>query len=121
MTWCRPAPGSKPGVSMQRGRAGATLWGLCVLALAGWACESARNPGGFTPDLIKPTITLTASSGKGATAATADTIFANQTLKSATLPVSLSPGVLGSGAGGLIQIIGHATDGAGNFAEDTLF
>ncbi len=142
---------------MQRGRAGATLWGLCVLALAGWACESARNPGGFTPDLIKPTITLTASSGKGATAATADTqqigsglsfsagatdnlalndirltysggfidttdtIFANQTLKSATLPVSLSPGVLGSGAGGLIQIIGHATDGAGNFAEDTLF
>src|SRR6266566_5048774 len=157
MTWCRPAPGSKPGVSMQRGRAGATLWGLCVLALAGWACESARNPGGFTPDLIKPTITLTASSGKGTTAATADTqqigsglsfsagatdnlalndirltysggfidttdtIFANQTLKSATLPVSLSPGVLGSGAGGLIQIIGHATDGAGNFAEDTLF
>src|SRR5438445_828556 len=156
MTWCRPAPGSKPGVSMQRGRAGATLWGLCVLALAGWACESARNPGGFTPDLIKPTITLTASSGKGATAATADTqqiasgltlaagatdnlalndirliyagglidttdtIFANQTLKSATLSQHLSfPS--GSGAGGLIQIIGRATDGAGNVAEDTLF
>src|SRR6266700_3213762 len=103
MTWCRPAPGSKPGVSMQRGRAGATLWGLCVLALAGWACESARNPGGFTPDLIKPTITLTATSGK-----------------SATVSEHLSfPS--GSGAGGLIQIIGRATDGAGNVAEDTLF
>jgi len=142
---------------MPQRRARATLWGVCVLVLAGWACESARNPGGFQRDLIPPTITLTAASGKGATAATADTqqiasglsltagatdnlalndiqliysgglidttdtIFANQTLKSATLPVSLSPGVLGSGAGGLIQIIGHATDGAGNFAEDTLF
>src|SRR2546426_4041240 len=156
MTWCRPAPGSKPGVSMQRGRAGATLWGLCVLALAGWACESQRNPGGFTPDLIKPTITLTATSGKGATAATADTqqiasgltfsvgatdnlalndirltysggfidttdtIFANQTLKSASLPVHLSfPS--NSGVGGLIQIVGRASDGAGNSAQDTLF
>src|SRR5437879_10548546 len=51
---------------------------------------------------------------------TTDTIFANQTLKSATLSQHLSfPS--GSGAGGLIQIIGRATDGAGNFAEDTLF
>ena len=141
---------------MPQRRARATLWGVCVLVLAGWACESARNPGGFQRDLIPPTITLTTASGKGATAATADTqqigsglsltagatdnlalndiqliysgglidttdtIFANQTLKSASLPVHLSfPS--NSGAGGLIQIVGRATDGAGNSAQDTLF
>src|SRR5437867_4855623 len=141
---------------MPQRRARATLWGVCVLVLAGWACESARNPGGFQRGLIPPTITLTTASGKGATAATADTqqigsglsltagatdnlalndiqliysgglidttdtIFANQTLKSASLPVHLSfPS--NSGAGGLIQIVGRATDGAGNSAQDTLF
>src|SRR4029453_5332912 len=43
----------------------------------------------------------------------------NQTLKSVTLPVHLVFPA-NSGAGGLIQIVGRATDGAGNFAEDTL-
>ncbi len=141
---------------MRQGRAVAILWGMCVLALAGWACEAAPNPGGFQKDLIPPTIALSASSGKGATAAnpdtqligngltftvgatdnlalndirlifsgglidTTDTIFFNQTLKTATLPVHITFPA-NSGAGRLIQIVGRATDGAGNSAEDTLF
>jgi hypothetical protein len=51
---------------------------------------------------------------------TTDTIFSNQTLKAVTLPVHIVFPA-GSGAGGLIQIVGRATDGAGNFAEDTVF
>src|SRR6266446_2453515 len=137
---------------MRQGRAGAVLWGSCVLALAGWACESARNPGGFQPDLVPPTIKLTDAKTRpvidtqliasgltftvgatdnlalndiqltfsGGLIAVSDTIFANQTLASATLPVHIVFPA-NSGAGGLIQVIGRATDGAGNFAEDTLF
>jgi hypothetical protein len=142
---------------MRHGRAVAVLCGSCVLALAGWACESARNPGGFQQDLVPPVISLTTGSGNGELAAapdtqvianglaftvnatdnlalndirltfsggfidTTDTIFANQTLSKVTLPISFSSSRLGSGAGGRIQIIGRATDGAGNYAEDTLF
>ncbi len=47
---------------MLHGRAVAITWVGVVLALAGWACESSRSPGGFQPDLIPPTISLT--SGK---------------------------------------------------------
>ena len=137
---------------MRQRRAVAALLGGCVLALAGWACESARNPGGFQPDLVPPTITLKGGATKpaidtqqiasgltftvgatdnlaindvqltfsGGLIAVTDTIFANQALKSVTLPVHLVFPA-NSGAGGLIQIIGRATDGRGNFAEDTLF
>lgn len=126
--------------------------GSCVLALAGWACESARNPGGFQPDLVPPTITLKGTATRpaidtqqiasglsftvnatdnlalndvkltfsGGLIGVSDTIFANQTLKSVTLPVHLVFPA-NSGAGGLIQIVGRATDGRGNFDEDTLY
>lgn len=136
---------------MRQGRAIRVLWSSGVLALAGWACESARNPGGFQPDLVPPTIALTSAKAApaidtqqiasglsfavgatdnlalndirlvfaGGLIDTTDTIFYNQTLKQVTLPVHLVFPA-SSGAGGLIQIIGRATDGRGNFAEDTL-
>ncbi|HUL03135.1 MAG TPA: hypothetical protein VLV16_07910 [Gemmatimonadales bacterium] len=131
---------------MKPGAVRAIVWGGTALALAGWACESARNPGGFQRDLVPPQIVLTAtqdtqpiSSGLSFTASatdnlalndirliyagglidTTDTIFFNQTLQKVTLPVHLTfPPT--SGAGGFITIIGRATDGAGNFGEDTL-
>src|SRR5947207_6804272 len=122
--------------------------GWCALvALAGVvaACETARNPGGVQLDRVPPSIALTAVSDtqqiasglqfsvsatdnlglkdikltfSGGYLAQTDTIFTsavttfNQST-TVTFPV-------GSGAGGLIQIIGRATDGAGNFAEDTI-
>lgn len=131
---------------MPKARATATLWGMCVLALAGWACETTSNPGGFQKDLIPPTISLTTTADTQPIAAgltftvgatdnlalndikiiysggfidTTDTIFSNQTLPKVTLPVHITFPT-NSGAGGFIRIIGRATDGAGNFAEDTL-
>ena len=119
-------------------------WGM--VALAGlWACETARNPGGVQRDLIPPVITLTANADTepiasglqftvdasdnlglkdvqltytGGYLAQTDTVF-NTTVttfnvgESITFPAN-------SGAGGLITIIGRATDGAGNFAADTI-
>src|SRR5438094_1467439 len=122
--------------------------GWCALvALAGVvaACETARNPGGVQLDRVPPSIALTAVSDtqqiasglqfsvsatdnlglkdikltfSGGYLAQTDTIFTsavttfNQST-TVTFPV-------GSGAGGFITIIGRATDGAGNFAEDTV-
>ena len=122
--------------------------GWCALvALAGVvaACETARNPGGVQLDRVPPSIALTATSDtqqiasglqfsvsatdnlglkdikltySGGYLAQTDTIFTsavttfNQST-TVTFPV-------GSGAGGFITIIGRATDGAGNFAEDTI-
>ncbi len=122
--------------------------GWCALvALAGVvaACETARNPGGVQLDRVPPSIALTAVSDtqqiasglqfsvsatdnlglkdikltfSGGYLAQTDTIFTsavttfNQST-TVTFPV-------GSGAGGFITIIGRATDGAGNFAEDTI-
>jgi len=126
-----------------------TRWGLCVLLLggAGWACETTSTPGGFQKDLIPPAISLTTANDtqpiasglsltvdatdnlalndvrlifSGGLIDTIDTIFRNQTLATVTLPVSLTFPA-NSGAGGNIRIIGRATDGAGNFAEDTIF
>jgi hypothetical protein len=119
---------------------------LCVLVLAGWACETTRSPGGFIKDLIPPTITLTTTADtqqianglsftvsatdnlalndirltySGGFIDTTDTIFRNSTTPTATLPVTITfP--KNSGAGGFITIVGRATDGAGNFTEDTL-
>src|SRR2546429_1891396 len=121
--------------------------GWCgMVALAGlWACETARNPGGVQHDLIPPVITLTANADTQAIAsglqftvdasdnlglkdvqltyaggylAQTDTVFNTAVTsfnvgESITFPAS-------SGAGGLITIIGRATDGAGNFAADTI-
>src|SRR5438876_1154261 len=122
--------------------------GWCaIVALAGVvaACETARNPGGVQLDRVPPSIALTAVSDtqqiasglqfsvsatdnlglkdikltySGGYLAQTDTIFTsavttfNQST-TVTFPV-------GSGAGGFITIIGRATDGAGNFAEDTV-
>src|SRR6266480_250910 len=63
------------------------------------------------------TIRLTYSGGY--VAGPADTTF-NTTVKSLTIPKTVTFPV-GSGAGGLVQIVGRAIDGNGNFAEDTLW
>src|SRR5437660_1943691 len=119
-------------------------WGM--VALAGlWACETARNPGGVQRDLIPPVITLTANADTepiasglqftvdasdnlglkdvqltytGGYLAQTDTVF-NTAVTSFNLGESITFPA-NSGAGGLITIIGRATDGAGNFAEDTI-
>src|SRR2546429_8377524 len=119
-------------------------WGM--VGLAGlWACETARNPGGVQRDLIPPVITLTANADTepiasglqfsvdasdtlglkdvqltytGGYLAQTDTVFNTAVTtfnvgESITFPAN-------SGAGGFITIIGRATDGAGNFAADTI-
>ena len=125
---------------------GTALWGISALALAVWACETTRNPGGIQRDVTEPAITLTVvgsdtqdiASGlqfsvsavdnlalksieltfSGGFIATADTNFTGQVKNyGVTRIFTFAPN---SGAGGSIQIIGRATDGAGNFAEDTI-
>ena len=119
-------------------------WGM--VALAGlWACETARNPGGVQRDLIPPVITLTANADTqpiasglqftvdasdnlglkdvqltytGGYLAQTDTVF-NTAVTSFNVGESITFPA-NSGAGGLITIIGRATDGAGNFAADTI-
>src|SRR5213080_4322547 len=119
-------------------------WGM--VALAGlWACETARSPSGSTCDLIPPVIQLTASADtqpiasglqftvtasdnlslkdiqltySGGYIAQTDTVFTQTTTtfnqaKSITFPAN-------SGAGGFIKIVGRASDGAGNFATDSI-
>jgi hypothetical protein len=127
----------------------AVVMGLCVLALGLWmaACETTRNPGGIQRDVQEPAILLTNTAGdtqdiagglrfnvqavdnlalksvnlrfSGGLIGTLDTTFTGQ-VKAYAVGRSLifDPN---SGAGGGITIIGRATDGAGNFAEDTLF
>jgi hypothetical protein len=131
---------------MKPGAVRAFVWVGTALALAGWACESARNPGGFIRDLVPPQLVLSTTqdtqaiaNGMSFTASatdnlalndirliysgglidTTDTIFYNQTLKQVNLAVHLTFPIT-SGAGGFITIVGRATDGAGNFGEDTL-
>jgi hypothetical protein len=129
-----------------RGRA-AACGAVLVLGIAGWACETTRNPGGIQRDLTPPFIQLSNTVGdtqdisgglrftisaadnlalrqirtvfSGGFIAVIDTNFVGQ-VQSVTLnrTITFSPN---SGAGGLIQIVGRATDGAGNIAEDTLF
>src|SRR2546426_8479003 len=132
---------------MLQGRGVRALWGTGVLLTAVWACETARNPGGIQRDLTPPTISLTKappdtqdiSAGltfsvsatdnlglkdirltyTGGYIALTDTVFFS-TVTASSIPVHITfPS--GSGAGGLIRIVGRATDGAGNFTEDTLF
>jgi hypothetical protein len=124
------------------------LWGigaLGALALAA-GCETTRNPGGIQRDVTSPAIVLSNTAGdtqdiagglrfnvsavdnlalksvnltfSGGLIATLDTTFNGQ-VKTYSVARTLTFGA-NSGAGGGIQIIGRATDGAGNFAEDTL-
>lgn len=132
---------------MRHARRGTVLWGLVVSVLALWACETTRNPGGIQRDLTEPTIVLTNTAGdtqdiggglrfnvgavdnlalksvelrfSGGLIGTLDTNFTG-TVKTYSVGRTITfPG--NSGAGGNIMIVGRATDGAGNFAEDTLF
>jgi len=124
-------------------------WGMVALAGGLWACETARNPGNVQRDLIPPLIKLSTSGTSvpdtqpiagglqftvdasdnlglrdiqltyaGGYLAQTDTVF-NTTVTSVTLGKTITFPA-NSGAGGLITIIGRATDGAGNFAEDTI-
>jgi len=133
---------------MLQGRGVRALWGSGVLLAAVWACETARNPSGIQRDLTPPTISLTKTppdtqdiaagltfsvsatdnlglkdirlTYTGGYLAVTDQIFTT-TVTTSTIPVHITfPS--NSGAGGqLVRIVGRATDGAGNFAEDTLF
>jgi len=120
-------------------------WGIVALAGGALGCETSRNPGGVQRDVIRPTIALSASADtqqiasglqftvtagdnlglkdirltySGGYLAVTDTVF-----NTAVTTVTAAQNVqfpAGSGAGGFITIIGRATDGSGNFAEDTL-
>ena len=132
---------------MRAGRVRSVWAGVCVLAAVALACETTRNPGGIQRDLTPPIISL-ANTGAdtqpiagglqfsvsaadnlglktvelfftGGHIATDDTIFTS-TVTDFTLQKTLSFPA-GSGAGGLVQIVGRATDGAGNTATDTLY
>src|SRR5436190_1034719 len=126
---------------MRRGRG---LWGMCALAGALLGCETTRNPGGVQRDVVPPTIQLKTASdtqdiagGLNFSVVATDNLglkdirltytggFISQTdtvFTSAVTPLTLQERIPpGSGAGGLIRIVGRATDGSANFAEDTLF
>ncbi|MFN2572318.1 MAG: hypothetical protein ABR537_12035 [Gemmatimonadales bacterium] len=126
------------------------VWGIGVGAIALAmlaACETTRNPGGIQRDVTSPAILLTNSAGdtqdiagglrfnvqavdnlslksiqltfSGGLIGQLDTVFTGTT-KTYAVGRTLNFGS-GSGAGGNIMIVGRATDGAGNFAEDTMF
>ncbi len=131
---------------MPQGRGVRALWGTGVLLAVIWGCETARNPGGIIRDLVPPTIKLTSTADtqpianglsftvtatdnldlkdvrltySGGYIALTDTVFTS-TITAASIPVHITfPS--SSGAGGLIRIVGRATDGGGNFAEATIF
>ncbi len=131
---------------MRHARRGTVVWGAVVSALALWGCETSRNIGGVQRDNISPTILLTNTAGdtqdiagglhfnvsavdnlalktisfifSDPTIGRLDTIFTGTVKTYAAAPTITFPA--GSGSGGPIQIIGRATDGAGNFAEDTI-
>ena len=131
---------------MSRVRVVRAWWGSIALIAGVWGCETARNPGGVQRDVIPPSIALTTTADtqqiasglvftvtasdnlslkdiqltySGGYIAQTDTIF-NSATPSITLAEHIAfPG--NSGAGGLIKIVGRATDGAGNFATDSIF
>src|SRR5712671_4570590 len=128
-------------------RRSTALWSIGALALAVYACETSRRIGGVQPDTQSPFITLTNTAGdtqdiagglrfniqavdnlglksvdltfSGGLIGLLDTTF-NTTVKNYAVgrTLAFAPN---SGAGGQIMIVGRATDGNGNFAEDTLF
>ncbi len=125
---------------------GTAICGIGALVLAVWSCETTRNPGGIQRDVTAPAILLVKTAGDTQQIASGLQFGVqavdNLALKSVTL--RFSGGLIGildttftgqvktyavsrtitfganSGAGGDIQIIGRATDGAGNFSEDTI-
>jgi len=127
-------------------RRGTALWSIGALALAVYACETSRRIGGIQPDTQSPFITLTNTAGdtQDIAGGLRFNIQAIDNLGLKSIDLTFSGGLIGqldttfhtqvktyaigqtlnfssgSGAGGSIQIIGRATDGAGNFAEDTI-
>ena len=125
---------------------GTALWGISALALAIWACETTRNPGGIQRDVTEPAIslTITGSDTQDIANGLAFGISAVDNLALKNVRLTFTGGLIGqldttftgqvqnynvsriltfspnSGAGGSIQIVGRATDGAGNWAEDTI-
>jgi len=127
-------------------RRGTALWSIGALALAVYACETSRRLGGIIPDTQAPLIKLTNTAGdtqdiagglrfnvqasdnlalqdinltfSGGFISVLDTIF-NTQVKNYTVArtITFAPN---SGAGGLIKIVGRATDGAGNAAKDSI-
>src|SRR5258708_6890677 len=125
---------------------GTAFLSISALALGIYACETSRRIGGIQPDVVSPVITLTNTAGdtqdiagglrfnvqavdnlglksidltfSGGLIAVLDTTF-NSQVKTYNVGRTITFGS-GSGAGGSIQIIGRATDGAGNFSEDTI-
>ena len=134
---------------MRQARRGKAIGGFLVLALALWAgaCETTRNPGGIQRDVTAPSIKLTNTAGdtqdiagglrfnisaidnlalknihitfSGGLIGTLDTTFTSQVKTYTSSRTITFPS--NSGAGGSIRIVGRASDGAGNFAEDTIF
>src|SRR5437764_1409941 len=125
---------------MRRGRG--LPWGMCALAGALLGCETTRNPGGVQRDVVPPTIQLKTASDTqdiagglnfsvvatdnlglkdirltytGGFISQTDTVFTSA-VTTLTLQEKITPG---SGAGGLIRIVGRATDGSANFAVDS--
>ena len=125
------------------------VWGACVLAAVILACETTRNPGGIQRDLTEPIITLSPKSQPPDTQQISGgltfTVTAVDNLGLKTIELTYSGGHIGfedttftstvtqyllprtvtfpasSGSGGLVMIVGRATDGAANSAADTLF
>src|SRR5947207_6827301 len=119
-------------------------WGM--VALAGlWACETARNPGGVQRDLIPPVITLTANADTEPIASGLQfTVDASDNLGLKDVQLTYTGGYLAqtdtgfntavtsfnvgeaitfpgnSAERGFIKIVGRASDGAGNFASDSI-
>jgi hypothetical protein len=133
---------------MRAGQRVRVFVGLAAASVAVWACETARNPGGVQRDLTAPAITLSNTVGDTQDIAGGlhFTVNASDNLALKTVRLTFSGGFVAgpldsnftgqvqtvtitknitfpanSGAGGSIQIVGRAIDGAGNFAEDTLF
>jgi hypothetical protein len=130
---------------MRQARRGTVLWGIAVSTIALWGCETTRNPGGIQRDLTPPAIQLGTAADtqeiadglkfnvsaldnlglksvnltlSGGTSGTLDTTF-TATVKTYSVARTITF-LANSTAGGPIRIIGRATDGAGNFAEDTI-
>jgi len=117
---------------------------VVALAAAVGACETAKNPGGVRPDAISPSIALSAADTQQIANGLQFTVNATDNLGLKDIRLTYSDPTIGqtdtifnttvtsfnrstkitfpanSGSGGNIRIIGRATDGAGNFAEDTI-
>ena len=123
------------------------VWGAGLLVAVVVACETTRNPGGIQRDLTEPIITLTNAAGdtQQISEGLRFTVNAVDNLGLKTIELFYTGGHIGqddttftstvrdyllnrtltfpanSGSGGLVRIVGRATDGAANSAEDTLF